>query len=138
MNELSIRITKRIDLDGIHADIMDGAEEGVDAAVQEGVSFIKNDVILGEEFKGHELYPEVKPATRTQKRRKGNTKVLIDTGNLKDSWCGEVNGTEGIIGSGYGEYFDRIYDKWRIDELFVEVHGKETADIMARAVQKKL
>jgi hypothetical protein len=138
MKELSIRIVKKIDLDGIHAEIMDGADEGVEAAVQEGVLFIKNDIILEEKFKGHKLYPDVKPATRRQKQKKGNTKILIDTTNLKNSWCGEVNGPEGIIGSGYDGYFDKIYKKWKIDELFIEVHGKETADIMARAVQKKL
>ena len=138
MKEVFIQIVKRIDIDGIHEEIMDGAADGVEAAVQEGVSFIKNDVILGEEFKGHVLYSDVKPATKAQKRKRGNTKVLIDTTNLKNSWCGDSSGAEGIIGSGYDGYFEKIYKKWRIDELFMEVHGKETSDIIAGGIRAKL
>jgi hypothetical protein len=50
----SVKIIQNIDLDGIQRDILDGAADGVEAAVQEGVSWIKNDLLLGQEQLGHE------------------------------------------------------------------------------------
>jgi hypothetical protein len=96
----SVIIVKNIDLKGIHADLLRGAEEGVEAAVQDGVSWIKNDVLLGQEQLGHEDFPNVKPATKKQKAKRGEMHVLISTGAYKDSWIGESKGLDGTICGG--------------------------------------
>ena len=134
----SIRISKTINLPLINAEIISAAEEGVEAACQEGVSFIKNNVILGEEFVGNKNYPDVKPATKKQKAKRGETHVLIHTGVYKDSWIADVKGLEGTIKSGSEGYFAKIHENWRIDRLFKDVHGDETLEIIERAIKKKL
>ena len=134
----SIRITKMIDIAAISREIIDAAEEGVQAACQEGVSFIKNNVILGEEFVGNKNYPDIKPATKRQKAKRGESHVLIHTGQYKNSWIADVNGLVGTIKSGSEGYFAKIHENWRIDKLFKDVHAAETLEIIERAIKKKL
>ena len=127
-----------INIAAISREIIDAAEEGVEAACQEGVSFIKNNVILGEEFVGNKNYPDVKPATKRQKAKRGESHVLIHTGQYKDSWIADVNGLKGIIRSGSEGYFANIHEHWRIDRLFADVHKDETLEIIERAIKKKI
>lgn len=135
----SVRIVKNIDLNGIHADLLRGAEEGVEAAVQDGVSWIKNDVLLGQEQLGHADFPDVKPATKKQKAKRGEMHVLISTGEYKDSWIGESKGLEGTIyGGGDLGYAGKLHKKWHIDSLFNKVHRKVTIKIIKDSIKKYL
>jgi hypothetical protein len=135
----SVIIVKNIDLDGIQRDILNGAEEGVSAAVQDGVSWIRNDVLLGQEQLGHEDFPDIKPATKKQKARRGEMHVLISTGAYKDSWIGESKGLEGtILGGGNLGYAGKLHKKWKIDELFGKVHSKTTLKIIKDRIKRRL
>ena len=134
----SIRISKTINLPAINREILEGAEEGVQAAVDEGVSWLKNNVILGMEYVGNKNYPDVKPATKKQKAKRGESIVLIHTGQYKDSIIGETKGLTGTIKTGASGYFAELHKKWRIDRLFADVHKAETLEIIERAIRKKL
>jgi hypothetical protein len=135
----TVRIIKNIDLNGIHADLFKGAEEGVEAAVQDGVSWIKNDVLLGQEQLGHEDFPNVKPATKKQKAKRGEMHVLISIGAYKDSWIGESKKLEGTIcGGGDLGYAWKLHKKWHIDALFNKVHRKTTLKIIRDSIKRYL
>jgi hypothetical protein len=134
----SIRIFKRWDLKGVLTDITDAAEEGIEAACAETTTWIKNDVLLDQQFLSHPQFPDVLPTTRTQKNKKGERQVLISTGHLKDSWNFEVKGLEGVVGSGSEGYFGRIYKRWKIDELWREQHADEAAKIVKKAITRKI
>ena len=135
----SVRIVKSINLDAIQREILDGAKEGVEAAVQDGVQWIKNDVLLGQEQLGHEDFPDVTPTTKAIKAKRGKMHVLIDTGTYKDSWIGESKGLEGkIVGGGGVGYAARLHEKWHIDMLFAKEHSKVTLEIIRDAITRKL
>jgi hypothetical protein len=135
----SVQIVKNIDLNGIHADILKGAEEGISAAVQDGVSWIKNDVLLSQEQLGHDDFPDVKPATKKQKAKRGESHVLISTGAYKDSWIGESKGLEGtILGGGDLDYAGKLHKRWHIDKLFGKVHSKKTLKIIKDSIKRRL
>lgn len=133
-----VQIIKYIDLSGIERNMLNGASDGVDAAVQESVSWIKNEVLLDQKFIGDPNFPDVKPATKKAKRRKGNPKVLIDTGHYKDSWIGKTEGLKGVIQCGTDGYFAKLHDKWRIDLLWEKHHSKEALEIVEKSIQKAL
>lgn len=135
----TVRIVKYIDLIGIQKDMLDGAADGVSAAVEDGVSWIKNDVLLGQEQLGHEDFPDVKPATKKQKAKRGKSHVLIDTGAYKDSWIGESKGLEGKITGGGGlGYASKLHKKWKIDMLFNKIHRKTTLKIIRDSIVKRI
>jgi hypothetical protein len=135
----SVIIVKNIDLEGIQRDIFDGAAEGVDAAVQDGVSWIKNDLILGQERVGHKDFPDIKEATKKQKAKRGEMHVLMSSGAYKDSWIGESKGLEGkITGGGNLGYAGKLHKRWHIDVLFNKVHKKTTLKIIRDAIKKRL
>jgi len=127
-----------IDIDSIEADILSAAAEGVNASVQESVSWIKNDVLIEQKYIGDPNFPDVTPATKRIKRKRGNNKVLIQTGHYKDSWIGSVDGLEGKICCGTDGYFGRLHQRWRIDKLWREVHSKEALEIIEKSIQKVL
>lgn len=134
-----IFIVKNIDLKGIHDEIIRGAEEGVSAAVQDGVSWIKNDVLLGQEFLGNTNFPDVKPTTKKQKARRGEMHVLIQTGAYKDSWIGESKGLDGTItGGGDLGYSGKLHKRWHIDTLFNKMHTETTLKIIRDSIRKHL
>jgi hypothetical protein len=135
----SVIIVKNIDLKGIHNEIIQGAEDGIEAAVADGVSYIKNDLLLGQEQLGHEDFPDVKPATKKQKARRGELHVLISTGAYKDSFIGESKGLEGkITGGGDLGYAGKLHKKWKIDKLFYKVHKQATLKIIQDSIRKYL
>lgn len=133
----SVRIVRWIDLKGIEADIIAAAEEGVEAAVEESVSWVKNDVLIEQKYVGNSNFPDVKQSTKKSKQKKGANKVLIDTGHYKDSWIGETSGLEGKIsgGSGVG-YAARLHKKWHIDKLWKEAHSKEVFEIIEKSLRR--
>lgn len=134
----SVRIFRKWDLDGIHDDIMGDVKDGIDAAVQDTVVWIKNDVILDGKYVGDPVFPDVSAATRASKRKRGKRHVLLETGHLKDSWIGETRGLVGIVGSGSEGYFGRIYQRWRIDQLWEKHHADESREIIKKAVSRNL
>lgn len=135
----SVRIVKNIDLAGIHADLFKGAEEGVEAATLESVSWIKNTVILGQEYVGDSNFPDVKPATKRQKFKHGEAHVLLQTGALKDSFIGESKNLEGrIFGGGDLGYAGKIFKKWKIDALWKEHHSKVVYGIIKDFIKRRL
>ena len=131
-----VRIVKYIDVPGIEAAIMGAAAVGVESSVQESVSWIKNDVLLDQKYIGDPNFPDVKPATKKAKRRKGNTKVLIDTGHYKDSWIGKTEGLKGLIQCGTDGYFGDLHKRWRIDNLWEKHHSKEALQIIEKSIRK--
>jgi hypothetical protein len=131
---LSISIRDYTNLPLIHKKIIKAAEKGVAASVEEGVEWIKEDVIRAEKYVGHRLYPE-----KRSKAKRGKTHVLVDTSNFLSSWNGEANGLKGIITGGGGEdYHAKLLKRWQIDELFFEVHAKESQEIIKKAVEKAI
>jgi hypothetical protein len=134
----SIRIVKKWDLKGIHDDLIDCAEDGVEAACAETTTWIKNDVLLDQKYLDREYFPEVKPVTRAAKNKRGERQVLIHTGHLKDSWNFDAKGLEGVVGSGLEGYFERIYQRWKIDQLWLAEHSGEAMDIIKKAIGRKL
>lgn len=132
----SIRIAKKWDLKGIHDDLINCAEDGIDAALAETTDWIKQDVLLDQKFVGSEFFPQVKETTRASKAKRGERQVLIHTGHLKDSWNFERHGLEGIVGSGTEGYFEKIYKKWRIDQLWLTTHEAETVKIIEKAIAR--
>lgn len=134
----SVRIFKKFDLEGIHNDIMGDVKDGIEAACAETTSWIKQDVLLGQKYVGNADFPDVSAATQALKRKKGQRHVLISTGHLKDSWNFEVRGLEGKVVSGHEGYFEKIYSKWKIDQLWQKHHADESREIIKKAVSRNL
>ena len=132
----SIRIVKKFDLTELHDDLIDCAEDGVEAACADTTDWIKHDVLLDQKYLDTEYFPEVKPATRDAKSKRGERQVLIHTGHLKDSWNFARRGLEGVVGSGLEGYFERIYQRWKIDQLWLAEHSKEAMDIIKKAMAR--
>jgi hypothetical protein len=136
---LSIRLHDHTNLPLIQKKIEQAAKKGVEAATQEGVQWIKDDVIRGEEYVGHQYYPDVTDTTKRMKAKKGKTKVLIYTTNFLSSWNGETKGLEGVITGGGGEdYHAKLLKRWQIDKLFMEVHAKVSEKIIKEAIEKAI
>jgi hypothetical protein len=139
---LSISLFDRTNLVGVQKAIIKAAEKGVEAATQEAVSWIKNDVITGGNYIGHQYYPDVKPATKRRKAATGKTKVLIDTSNYLSSWDGKAQGLKGVVTGGGGDsakYSAKLYARgWKIDLLWHAEHSKEAEKIIKAAIEKAI
>lgn len=136
---LSISVFDRTNLDGKHKEILKAGEKGVEAATHESVEWIKDDVIRGQSYVGHQYYPDVKPVTKRLKAKKGQTLVLKDTGNYLSSWNGEARNMKGIIRGGGQDYHADLYKRgWKIDLLWEQVHAKESEKIIVKAIEKAL
>lgn len=134
----SCRLTSNFSTLEIQKRIRQAEERGVMAATHEGVEFIKDDIIQEEQYVGHKYYPDVKASTKRQKVRKGRDTVLIDTTNTLSSFNGEVKGLEGKITGGGKAYHSRLFSRWQIGKLFMEVHSKESQKIITKAIEKVL
>lgn len=135
---LSVSVFNLTNLEGERKAILKAAEKGVTAATHEGVEWIKDDVIQGEEYVGTRFYPDVKASTKRAKARKGQATVLIDTTNTLSSFDGEVNGLEGKITGGGKDYHARLFARWRIGDLYMAVHEKESHEIIKKAIEKAI
>jgi gamma-glutamyl-gamma-aminobutyrate hydrolase PuuD len=134
---LSVRLLDRTNLVGVKKAIIKAAEKGVAASVDESVEWIKNDVITGGNYVGHQYYPDVTPATKRMKAKKGKTKVLIDTSNYFSSWNGKANGLKGVITGGGQDYAADLYKRgWKLDLLWHAEHSKESEEIIKKAIEK--
>lgn len=134
---LSVTFFDRTDLVGVKKAIIKAAEKGVAASVEESVEWIKNDVIQGQQYAGHQHYPDVTPATKRRKAATGKTKVLINTGNFLSSWTGKANGLKGVITGGGQDYAADLYKRgWKIDLLWHAEHSKESEKIIKATIEK--
>jgi hypothetical protein len=135
---LSISVFDLTNLEGERKAILKAAEKGVTAATHEGAEWIKDDVIQGEEYVGTRFYPDVKASTKRAKARKGQDTVLIGTTNTLSSFDGEVNGLEGKITGGGKDYHSRLFSRWRIGDLYMAVHEKESQEIIKKSIEKAI
>jgi hypothetical protein len=136
---LSIRLRDHTNLPLIQKKIEEAAKKGVEAATQEAVEWIKDDVIRGEEYVGHQYYPDVTDTTKRMKAKRGKTTVLIDTTNFLSSWNGKTKGLEGVITGGGGkDYHAKLLKRWQIDKLYLAVHKKESEKIIKEAIEKAI
>ena len=135
---LSINVFDRTNLPAVQKKIKEAAEKGVAASVEETVEWIKDEVITGGNYVGHQYYPDVKPVTKRIKAKKGQTHVLIDTSNFLSSWDGKAKGLTGTItgGGGIGYAADLYKRGWKIDKLWEQVHAKESEKIIKKAIEK--
>ena len=133
----SVRLFDHTNLSAIERKIKEAAEKGVAAATQDSVEWIKDEVITGGNYVGHQYYPDVKPATKRIKAKKGQTHVLIDTSNYLSSWDGKASGLKGIITGGGQDYAADLYKRgWKIDLLWNQEHAKESEKIIKEAIEK--
>ena len=134
---LSVNLFDRTNLSGIHKKIEEAAEKGVEAATQDTVQWIKEEVITAGSYIGSQYYPDVKPVTKRIKAKKGQTHVLIDTSNYLSSWDGKAKGLTGTITGGGQDYAADLYKRgWKIDKLWEQVHAKESEKIIKKAIEK--
>lgn len=136
---LSVNLRDHTNLPLIHKKIEEAGKKGVEAATQETVEWIKDDVIRGEGYVGHQYYPDVTDATKRMKAKRGKTKVLIDTTKYLSSWDGEVKGLVSTITGGGKDYHAKLHERgWRIDLLYQAVHAKETEKIIKDMIEKAI
>lgn len=137
---LSVRLLDHTNLPAIERKINEAAEKGVESATQDSVEWIKDEVITGGNYVGHQYYPDVKPVTKRIKAKHGKTHVLIDTSNFLSSWDGKAKGLTGTITGGGGKssaYSHKLYAMgWKIDLLWQQEHAKEAEKIITKAVEK--
>ena len=136
---LSVSMFDHTHLSAREKKILKAAEKGVAASTQESVEWIKNDVILGQQYVGNANYPDVKPVTKRIKAKHGKNKVLIDTSNYLSSWDGKVKGLTGTITGGGADYHAKLHASgWRIDKLWEQSHKKESEKIVKTAIEKAI
>ena len=137
---LSLTVLDRTNLSGTHKKIQEAAEKGVEAAAQDSVEWIKDEVITGGNYVGHQYYPDVKPVTKRIKAKKGQTMVLVgETKNYLSSWDSNVSGLKGTITGGGKDYHADLYKRgWKIDKLWEQAHKKEVEKIITKAVEKAI
>lgn len=137
---LSIRVLDRTNLSLVEKRIKEAGEKGVEAATRESVEWIKDDVITGGNYVGHQYYPDNSAVTKRIKAKHGKTHVLIDTSNYLSSWDGKVTGMKGVItgGGGIGYAADLYKRGWKIDKLWESVHKKESEKIITKAIEKAI
>ena len=97
---MKITIIDRTNLHEEHKKIIAAAERGVKLATEEGVQWIKEDVVEGQKYVGHRFYPDVKPATKRWKQKVGKEKVGKLTGWWVTSFNSDVRGLTGTIRGG--------------------------------------
>ena len=139
MINVNIVVLDKTNISGKMREIIEGSKRGVKFATEEGIEWIKEEVMEGQRYVGSEFYPNVKPETKQYKAEKGKEKVGIDTGNLKSSFDSsyEHGGLSGIItggGLGYGKFLER----WQIDALFMKERGSATRRIIRTEIEKAL
>lgn len=134
---LSVSVFDRTNLSGISKQIKKAAEDGVEAAVQDTVEWIVGDVFEGQEYVGHQYFPDNSAATKRIKSKRGQTKVLIDTTDYKSSWDGKAKGLKGTITGGGQDYAADLYARgWQIDKLWESAHKKVSEKIITKAIEK--
>ena len=137
---LSVSVFDHTNLEGLHKTIKEAGVNGVEAATQESVEWIKDKVITEGAYVGHQYFPDIKPVTKRIKAKKGQTMVLVgETKNYLSSWEGDADGLTGTITGGGEDYHAELYKRgWKIPELWEQVHKKESEKIITKAIEKAI
>ena len=143
MPNINISVIDKTNLPGKMQEILSGAKKGVKIATESGAEWIVNDVFLGQEFVGDELYPDVTSETKQRKAEKGNTLVGVDTSDLVHTFDTEYehNGLTGIItggGGNAGAYSGRFFERWQVDALFMRERGEKSRELIRGEIKKSL
>lgn len=136
---ITVKDLTRIRTEQLTKKIVAAEKHGVLLAANEGAEWIKEEVFEGQRYVGHTFYPDVTAKTKELKRKKGEERVGIDTGNLKTSFDAETKegGLVGVI-TGGGQRYGTFLNRWRIGELFIAEHGEAAQEIIKREIRKVL
>ena len=139
MINVNIVVLDKTNISGKMREIIEGSKRGVKFATEEGIEWIKEEVMEGQRYVGSEFYPDVKPTTKQYKAEKGKEKVGIDTGNLKSSFDTEYQhgGLSGII-TGGGPNYAGFLERWQIDALFLKERGEVVRQVIKDEIEKTL
>lgn len=147
MPKTTITVLDKTHLPKITKEIEAAMKLGVKKATDSGVTWIQQEVFNNQEFLGTKFYPNVTKSTRAFKAKKGQEKVGIMTGNLRDSFdthyssdglTGTIRGGGGITVKGKKVNYGRFLSKWRIDKLFFKHRAKKSREIMEKELKKVL
>lgn len=137
MAHISVTVIDRTKLPTKLKSIITAAKRGVELATEEGVEWIKQDVVQGQKYVGDANYPDVKPTTKRWKAKKGRELVGRFTGNWVSSFDSSVKGLKGTIRGGSAKYA-KFQSRWQVDSLFMEKRAKRTREIIEREIKKKI
>ena len=137
MVSTTIKVIDRTNLLQKHKSIIASAERGVKLATEEGVEWVKIDVVQGQKYVGDGNYPDVKPTTKRIKAKAGKELVGKWTGNWVASFNSTVNGLRGTIRGG-GKKYAKLQLRWRVGDLFMAYRAKRTREIIENEVKKKI
>jgi hypothetical protein len=114
-------------------------KKGIRSATDDTVNWVRGDVLEGQKYVGDSLFPQVKPSTKLSKMKAGKEKVLIMTGNARDSIKQKFaqGGMTGIINFG-ANYWIHLMKKWKIHELFRKERVKPVRKIMEKHIRRAL
>ena len=137
MVSTTIKVIDRTDLPQKVKSIIAGAEKGVALATEDTVQWIKIDVVQGQKYVGDGNYPDVKPATKRWKAKKGRELVGRFTGNWVASFNSDVKGLVGTIRGG-GKKYANFQSRWRVGDLVMAHRAKKIRDIVEGEIKKKI
>lgn len=147
MPQTSITLIDGTHLPKITEELKRRQKLGVMKATDSGAEWIKGEVFNNQMFVGSDLYPNVTKGTRATKAKKGQEKVGIMTGNLRDSFdthyssdgmTGTIRGGAGVTMDGKKVNYGKFLAKWQIDKLFYKHRAKKSREIMEAEIQKAL
>jgi hypothetical protein len=144
MPQTYISVFDNTNLKAMSKKMQEALKTGITKATDSGVEWIKEEIFNSQKFVGSKYYPNVKPATKKQKAKKGCEKVGIQVGKYRDSFDAHYNadGTIGTIRGGGGKINGSDYSKfqarWRVDKLFEEHRMKKTQEIVMREIENAL
>ena len=137
MAQINVKVIDRTNLPAKLKTIIDAAERGVKLATEEGVEWIKQDVVEGQQYVGDANYPDVKPSTKAIKAKAGKEKVGRWAGNWVASFNSVVKGLVGTIRGG-GAKYGNFQLRWRVGDLFMDKRAKRTQEIIEGEIKKKI
>lgn len=147
MPQTTISVLDTTNLPKITKEVECAMKLGVKKATDSGVTWIQQEVFNNQKFVGTKFYPDVTKATRQTKAEKGQEKVGIVTGNLRDSFdthyssdglTGTIRGGGGITANGKKADYSRFLKKWQIGKLFSKHRAKKSREIMDKELKKAL
>jgi Asp-tRNA(Asn)/Glu-tRNA(Gln) amidotransferase A subunit family amidase len=139
MPQTTITLLDQTNLTKITKEVERAMKRGVKKATDSGATWVKEEIFNGQKFVGDKHYPNVKKETQRTKAKKGQEKVGIMTGNLRDSFDTHYS-SDGMTGTirGGGEGYDRFLARWRIDKLFYEHRAGKSKEIIDKEIKKAL
>lgn len=147
MPQTTITVLDKTHLPKTTKEVERAMKVGIKKATDSGVEFIKSEIFNNQKFVGTKFYPNVTKATRQIKAKKGQEKVGIMTGNLRDSFdthysadglTGTIRGGGGVTENGKKVDYSRFLKKWQIGKLFSKHRAKKSREIVEREIKKAL